>query len=586
MNTIYEYRHFLKKRYGRVLHSIPIDAAFSCPHRNPDGSGGCSFCSEHGARATQLGELTDIRAQVRAGIDFAKRRYNAEGFMAYFQAYTSTFASTDSLNSLVELICEEEKFQAIIFGTRPDCLPNEVIRYLQSLQQRLDIWVELGVQTIHDKTLHRINRGHDFKTSREAIIKLHDAGISVAVHLILGLPGETVEDFHQTIKTISALPISAIKLHNLHVVEGTTLAREYLDQPFPLFNEHEYAEILLKLLPLIPFEIPIIRLTTDSDESSLIAPRWSMKKGQFRSHLEKLMVSRGTRQGSYVKGKIAAENTPQGQENLEPVRTDDGSITFWNSTIKERYHSQAGARSEAIQKYCLPAELTRRLTQGKVRILDICFGLGYNSLTSCELALQNGGALEIVGLELNRTVVEMAAEKIEEPDGDLNWNSCLSTIAADASWSQDNCSIKLLWGDARHTISQIEGQFDLIWLDAFSTQRNSELWTVDFFAKLLPLLKESGVLCTYSAAIPVRSGFVQAGFHIGETEPFGRERGGTIAARKKGLIKRQIPQRDSYLMETSRGIPYRDPNGTRTNREILRNRELEIVELKKNDQKV
>ncbi len=581
MNTIYGYREFLLKRYGQVLHRIPIDAAFSCPHRNADGSGGCSFCSESGARATQLGDLTDIRAQIRAGVKFAKKRYNAKGFMAYFQAFTSTFTSVDTLDSLIDLISKEEEFRAIIFGTRPDCLPDEVVRYLVKLQQRLDVWVELGVQTTHDSTLLRINRGHDFAASREAILKLHTAGVSVAVHLILGLPGETIEDFHRTIKTISALPISAIKLHNLHVIEGTSLAREYNKQPFPLFNEHEYAEILLNLLPLIPAEIPIIRLTTDSDENSLIAPRWSMSKGQFRNHLEKMMLSRGVRQGMYHKQQSRVEKSPTKTETLEPVRTDDGSITFWNSIVKEHYHSQAGARSEANLKYCLPADLKKRLSEGKIRILDVCFGLGYNSLTSCELALSSGSELEIVGLELNRGVVKLAAEKIEEADTFFDWSKCLSNVAANGNWSEKNCSIQLLWGDARHTVSQLEGQFDLIWLDAFSTQRNSELWTVDFFTKLLPLLKNTGMLCTYSAAIPVRAGFIKAGFHIGESEPFGRERGGTIAARKARFIKRQIPERDKYLLATTRGIPYRDPTGTRTNKEILRAREQEILEHKK-----
>lgn len=574
--AIFEYRDFLIKRYGQVLHRIPLDLDFSCPNRNIDGTGGCSFCSERGARATQLGEIQELRSQIKAGVNFARQRYDAKGFMAYLQAFTSTFASVDRLDSLVKLICAEENFEAIIFGTRPDCLPAQVISYLKTLQHNLDVWVELGVQTIHDRTLLRINRGHDYQTSREAIIKLHEAGISVAIHLILGLPGETLEDFHQTIKAVAALPISAIKLHNLHILKDTTLAQEYQAEPFPLFNEHEYAEILCKLLPIIPAEIPIIRLTTDSQQEQLLAPKWSMGKGQFRNHLKKLMHNRGISQGMHLR-KNTIPTIAHVRDTLEPVPTDDGSITFWNNTLKEHYHSQAGARSEADQKYCLPAQLTKRLAQGKVRILDICFGLGYNSLSSCEHALKALKPLEITALELDKNVVQMAAQTVTESDNILNWNNCLQALYSHGQWNMSNCSIDLLWGDARHTITKLSGEFDLIWLDAFSTQRNSELWTVDFFSNLLPLLAPSGVLCTYCAAIPVRSGLLEAGFYVGETEPFGRQRGGTIGSKAPELISRPLPDRDMFLISSTRGTPYRDPNGTRSNKEILRARESEIL---------
>ncbi len=581
-SPIFEYRDYLRQHYGDVLYRVPLDAGFGCPHRSSNGSGGCTFCPEDGARAVQIGSIEDIREQIHAGVAFAKKRYQAKAFMAYLQAFTSTFTSPKLLNELVNTIRKEQHFRAITFGTRPDCLSPEVITYLQSLSEQLDVWVELGIQTVHDKSLKRIHRGHDWASGKEAIYRLHQAGIFVGVHLIIGLPGESLDDFQQTMHTLAPLPIDAVKLHNLHIIKNTTLAKTFNKHPFPVFDEYEYAEILLKLLPLIPADRPLIRLTTDTPQDVLIAPQWSRTKGQFRQYLLQQLHKRQIHQGMSLHSPARKESPKQPMETPpEAFLTEDGSITFWNTELKEYYHTLAGARSEAGEKYCLPGQLKKRLGNGAVRILDICFGLGYNSLTACEQAIRDGANVEITALEIDRGVVATAAEKMCETDTAFHWNNCLQTLCKQGVWSEAGCSIRLLWGDARHTLTQVKGPFDLIWLDAFSTQRNSELWTVDFFERLLPLLHPSGALLTYCAAIPVRAGLVAAGFTVGETDAFGRPRGGTIAGRCRKIISQTLPERDLFLMETLRGIPYRDPQQTRTNREILRHRELEIVERKK-----
>lgn len=570
---IYEYRTYLTELYGEVLHKVPLDIGFTCPHRYPDGSGGCSFCPGDGARAAQLGDEQNIAAQVRAGVNFARRRYGARAFMAYLQAYTSTFGSTSALHRLVsEILCQHD-FRAIAFGTRPDCLSDSVLTFMTELNARLDVWAELGVQTMQDRTLRRINRGHDSRASREAIMRLHDAGLKTAVHLIIGLPGETIDDYYDTLKQLEPLPINGLKLHNLHVLKGTALAAEYEKNPFPLLDEHQYCEILLKLLPLIPADRPIIRLTTDTPEGQLIAPRWCMEKGRFRKYLDNQL-----RQRQIHQGMAFIPSRPAGPLPLELVVTNDGSLTFWNPEIKEHYHSPVGARSEAWDKYVKPAGLETRFSQnGMTRLLDIGFGLGYNSLVTLDLALRREACVHIVGLEIDRRVVTAAAQALQETDTSFNWNACLEVLASGEIWHQDGCSLQLIWGDARHTVKLLSEPFDLIWLDAFSTQRNSELWTVDFFRYLLPLLQPSGSIFTSCAAIPVRGGLRQACFFVGETEPFGRPRGGTIASRDPGNITEPLPESDLLLMETSRGIPYRDPNGTQCNKEILRARQQEIV---------
>ncbi len=575
-SPFYEYRNFLKKQYGTVLYRVPLDPGFSCPNRGNDGSGGCIFCPEDGARAVQIGNTKDIKEQVRKGVAFAKKRYNGSAFMAYLQAFTSTFTDPGRLDQIVRTITGEQTFRAIAFGARPDCLNEATISYLQQLNNQIDVWVELGVQTSHDATLTAIHRGHTWDASREALLKLDKAGLFTAVHLIIGLPGEGLTEYKQTLEKLAALPFHAIKFHNLHVIKGTKLAKDYQAAPFPVFNEYEYAEILLELLPLIRPECAIIRLTTDTPPELLLGPTWSMNKGQFRRFLEQQMAKRQIYQGMALEKHHPAQH--QSEPDLpKPVPTEDGSITFWNKDFKEYYHTLGGAHSEALQKYCLPAELEERLQAGPVSILDVCFGLGYNSLSSCDISMRLGQQVDIIGLEIDRTVVKAAANQMHEADTFFDWNRCLEHIALDDTWQENNCSIRLLWGDARHTATTLKTKFDLIWLDAFSTQRNAELWTVDFFRRLASLLKPDGAILTYCAAIPVRSGLIEAGLYAGETEPFARERGGTIASLNKKRIPRPLPERDYHLMETARGTPYRDPSSTRTNKEILRAREKEIV---------
>ncbi len=580
---IFEYRDYLRSRYGEVLHRVPLDVGAGCPHRKPDGSGGCTFCPEDGARAVQLKDTQDIGKQVQAGVTFAQKRYNAKAFMAYLQAYTATFGSSRQLQLLVHEICKEQQFHAITFGTRPDCISENVLTYLQELNKRLDVWVELGVQTVHDQTLNQINRGHDWNTSRKTINRLHKAGLQVGIHLIIGLPGETLTQYKETVKTVCALPINALKLHNLHIIKETELERQFLEQPFPLFSEHEYIDILLHLLPLIPAALPIIRLTTDTPAHLLTAPRWSMSKGQFRGYLFQQMKKLQVYQGMACAPPAQAPS-PEEKKLQDKVTTQDGSITFWNAEMKEHYHTMAGARSEAQQKYSQPGQLDKRLTKGKVRILDICFGLGYNSLLACEQAVKHGAQLDITALELDKGVVQAASQHLAEHNTCFDWKKCLSTLHQKGHWEYEGCSITLLWGDARHTVNSAHGPFDLIWLDAFSTQRNSELWTIDFFKTLYPLLDAQGALLTYCAAIPVRSAFLEVGFHVGETAAFGRERGGTIVTKRQELIERPLPERDLFLIKTPRGIPYRDPDGIRSNKEILRHREQEILRKKAADQ--
>jgi radical SAM protein (TIGR01212 family) len=513
-------------------------------------------------------------------IRFARNRYGAKKYMAYIQAFSATFAPEQQAQYLDLLNAFD--FAAASIGTRPDCLTPEAYGFLAKLNQRIETWVELGVQTVHDQTLERINRGHDWAAGKTAITRLHELGIKVAVHVILGLPGETAEDFRQTADTLAALPIDAIKIHNLHIERGTALATEDRSNPCPTFMEHDFAEHLMDFIRRMPPHIPIMRLTTDTPDENLIAPKWNMAKGQFKDYVIQQMTCREWQQGDLYKTK---KNKPKNLKT-KVVATADGSVTFWNAEYKEHYHTPAGARLEAKEKYIVPGQLQEQLTQGEVQLLDICFGLGYNSLMAIEEATQNPNSkLSITALEMDRRVVGQAAQNIQPLETDLlDWKKILSDLyRTQKSLISNRLSLSIRWGDARHSITQLPPlSFDLIFLDAFSTQRNSELWTIDFFRKLKSKMKPDAVLLTYCAALPVRAGLIEAGFFVGETAPIGRQRGGTLASLNTNAIQTPLSLAElETIKSTTRGLPYRDPHGIWTNKEILRNRQERILECKK-----
>ena len=296
------YRKFMIDTYGAPLHRVPIDLGLGCPHRAADGSGGCTFCPADGSRAGFTKGAKTVEEQMLAGIEFARTRYHATRFMLYIQAFTGTLAPASRQRELYLKLLDAFPFDAISIGTRPDCLPEPTLDLLAGLQRRLDVWVELGVQTVHDATLRRVHRGHTWAAGRAAILTLNRRHIKTAVHVIIGLPGEGREHAGQTAQTLARLPICGIKIHNLHVIKGTRLAAEFARDPFPTFDETEYGDILIDFLRRLPPDLPIMRINTDTPEEELVAPRWEMKKGQFRAYVVAEMTRRGYRQGDRFVG--------------------------------------------------------------------------------------------------------------------------------------------------------------------------------------------------------------------------------------------------------------------------------------------
>lgn len=307
MAPYYRYKQYMLDRYGAPLYRVPIDLGLGCPHRRCDGSGGCAFCPPDGSRAAQTRGAASIEEQISAGVAFARRRYGAEHFMAYVQAFTGTFASPETQRALFARILDAFPFTAMSIGTRPDCLSAATLDGLAALRASTDLWVEVGVQTVHDATLRRINRGHDHAASRRAIRELAARGIRVAVHVIVGLPGETGAHCEDTAEALSALPIDGIKIHNLHVVRGAALAAEYAERPFAVLDEYCYADILVGMLRRLPPAVAIMRLNTDTAPADLVAPRWSMTKGAFLAHVTRRMEALGAMQGDMLRVASHAE---------------------------------------------------------------------------------------------------------------------------------------------------------------------------------------------------------------------------------------------------------------------------------------
>lgn len=296
------YKRFMIETYGAPLYRVPVDLGLGCPHRRRDGTGGCTFCPPHGSRSAVTSGVKSLEDQVHSGVAFARRRYRAQRFMLYIQAFTGTFATEAKQRELYDRALETFPFEAVSIGTRPDCLSAGTLDLLEELKERLDVWIELGVQTVHDRTLKRIRRGHTWARAHEAILELHRRSIRTAAHVILGLPGEGPPDFSHTADTLGTLPVTGIKIHNLHVIRGSDMAHEYEAQPFPTMNEEAYATVLIDFLRRLPPAMPIMRINTDTLARELIAPLWDMHKGQFRTYVEGRMRQYGYQQGDLFSG--------------------------------------------------------------------------------------------------------------------------------------------------------------------------------------------------------------------------------------------------------------------------------------------
>ena len=292
---------YCKNRYGSKVYKIALDAGLTCPNRDGTlGNRGCIFCSAGGSGDFAVKPMDSVAEQLKKGQEMFGKKKTGNLFIAYFQAYTNTYGKLDYLAEIYEEALKQPQIVGISIATRPDCLPEEVLDLLSNLQKKYpkkDIWVELGLQTIHDSTAAYIRRGYKLEVFDTAVANLEKRGIPVVVHVILGLPGETTDMVLQTIQYLNKLPIFGIKLQLLHVLKDTDLADDYLAGKFETLSKESYMELLITCLKNLSPDIVIHRLTGDGPKDLLIAPTWSLYKRDFFNTLHRHLKQTGEYQG-------------------------------------------------------------------------------------------------------------------------------------------------------------------------------------------------------------------------------------------------------------------------------------------------
>lgn len=290
--------YYLKNKYQSKVFKVSLNADFTCPNR--DGSiafGGCSFCSGLGS-GDFAGNINDSLDQqfedikARMHLKWPKAKY-----IAYFQAFTNTYAPLDKLKEVYLPFVGRENVVALDIATRPDCLSDEVIEFLDELSQEIDIWLDLGLQTTHDEIARSFNRGYDYEVFEKVIEKLSKTNLKVCVHIINGLPNESEEMMLENIKRLAKLDIQGIKIHMLHLIKNTKMANEYLKTGFDLLTRDEYIALVVKQLRHLPKEIIVHRLSGDASASDLVAPLWTLKKIDVLNGIDKLMALEDVYQG-------------------------------------------------------------------------------------------------------------------------------------------------------------------------------------------------------------------------------------------------------------------------------------------------
>lgn len=283
-----DYSHWIREQFPFRVQKISVDAGFSCPNR--DGrlsSGGCTFCDNKTFNPSYCDRAKSITQQLEEGKAFFAKKYPEMKYLAYFQAYSNTYAPLEELKRKYEEALAVDDVVGLVIGTRPDCVSDEVLDYLQQLNQRTFLIVEYGIESANDDTLRRINRGHTFDCSRQAIIKAHQRGLLTCGHIILGLPGEDEKEMLHQASTISQLPLDILKLHQLQIIKGTRLAKEYEAHPFHVFSAEEYVNLVIRYVSQLRNDLVLERFVSQSPPDMVIAPKWGLKNHEFTDLLNK-----------------------------------------------------------------------------------------------------------------------------------------------------------------------------------------------------------------------------------------------------------------------------------------------------------
>ena len=296
----HDFATFLARHFDGKVQKISIHAGFTCPNRDgTKGTGGCTYCNNQTFSPEYCNPMHGIRGQLEEGIAFFSRKYPTMRYLAYFQAYTNTYGKLERLVAMYEEALSVDGVVGLVIGTRPDCMPDVLLDYIAELSRKTFVMVEYGIESANDETLRRINRGHDFATTVDAIQRTHERGILTGGHLILGLPGENHNELMRQADAIASLPLDMVKLHQLQLIRSTRMAREYEQMPeeFHLYTVDEYIDLAIDYIERLPRRMVIERFVSQSPRELLIAPDWGVKNYQFTQRLVRRMRERGTWQG-------------------------------------------------------------------------------------------------------------------------------------------------------------------------------------------------------------------------------------------------------------------------------------------------
>jgi hypothetical protein len=289
----------LKERFGGRVHKISVDGGFSCPNRGATRSRpGCLFCDPAGSGAVGIERDLPVAGQLEQGREIMVRKYKARYFLAYFQPFSNTYGPLPRLRALYDEALAVAGVVGLAIGTRPDCLPDDVLDLLAEYHRRTYLWLEIGLQSSHDATLDFLNRGHDYGTFLRAYRAARKRGLRVCVHIILGLPGETREQILATADEMARLQVDGIKLHLLHVLQGTELGDLYQKGKIKVLDQQEYVGLVADFIERLPEGTLIHRLTGDGPRDRLLAPLWSINKWEVLNAIDEELKRRGSRQGS------------------------------------------------------------------------------------------------------------------------------------------------------------------------------------------------------------------------------------------------------------------------------------------------
>ena len=302
-HTYNDYGAWIRRKFPFRVQKISIDAGFSCPNRDGHISlGGCTFCDNRTFNPSYCQPGKSITQQLEEGKRFFARKYPDMKYLAYFQAYSNTYGSLDDIKRKYEEALATDDVVGIVIGTRPDCVSDTLLDYVATLAKQCFVTMEYGVESVNEETLLRINRGHTFECSRDAISRTKERGIITGAHIILGLPGEDAEENIRQADIVSSLPIDILKIHQLQVIRGTRLAKEHTEKPFSLFSVDEYIDVVTRYLERLRADIVVERFVSQSPKELLLAPKWGIKNYEFTNRLVNHMKELNTWQGRFCHG--------------------------------------------------------------------------------------------------------------------------------------------------------------------------------------------------------------------------------------------------------------------------------------------